>query len=219
MPAYALSETLVLDRSRSACAAWLGAVTDGRMPLRRRRDGGTTRALAARRRLARRCRRADPPGACCSSSRWRRCGCSGSTPAAPGAAVLAVRAARSSRSRRGPSRNTASTAVRSPIASEGGVTFWTGNHPLAIGDGDLAANPDIKLRKPQFRARAPRPVTPKQLEPLYYREALAAHRGASRAGGSALEARKAVLHRRCRSARRTRCTRRGIASRRSASYC
>ncbi len=32
------------------------------------------------------------------------------------------------------------------VASEGGVTFWTGNHPLAIGEGDLAANPDLKRR-------------------------------------------------------------------------
>ena len=42
------------------------------------------------------------------------------------------------------------------IASEGGVTFWTGNHPLARGEGDLAANPDIKLADIAFRARAPR---------------------------------------------------------------
>jgi len=30
------------------------------------------------------------------------------------------------------------------VASEGGVTFWTGNPPLAIGEGDMAANPVIK---------------------------------------------------------------------------
>ena len=32
------------------------------------------------------------------------------------------------------------------VASDGGVTFWTGNHPLATGDGDMAANPRLKLR-------------------------------------------------------------------------
>jgi hypothetical protein len=58
------------------------------------------------------------------------------------------------------------------IASEGGVTFWTGNHPLAIGEGDLAANPDLKQAEIAFRAAHPG-LTPEQLEPLYYRDALA----------------------------------------------
>ena len=35
------------------------------------------------------------------------------------------------------------------VASEGGITFWTGNHPLAVGDGDLAANPAIKHVEPR----------------------------------------------------------------------
>ena len=39
------------------------------------------------------------------------------------------------------------------VASEGGVTFWTGNHPLAVGDGDLAANPAIKRAELEFRRR------------------------------------------------------------------
>jgi 4-amino-4-deoxy-L-arabinose transferase-like glycosyltransferase len=56
------------------------------------------------------------------------------------------------------------------VASEGGVTFWTGNHPLARGEGDLAANPDIKVAELDFRARHPG-LTAEQLEPLYYREA------------------------------------------------
>ena len=43
------------------------------------------------------------------------------------------------------------------VASEGGITFWTGNHPLATGDGDMAANPEIKrantaLRTPVSRS-------------------------------------------------------------------
>jgi len=58
------------------------------------------------------------------------------------------------------------------IASEGGVTFWTGNHPLAVGDGDLAANPQIKQAEIEFR-RAHASLTPEALEPLYYRDALA----------------------------------------------
>jgi len=57
------------------------------------------------------------------------------------------------------------------IASEGGVTFWTGNHPLARGEGDLAANPDIKLAEIAFRRARP-DLTAEQLEPLYYRDAL-----------------------------------------------
>jgi 4-amino-4-deoxy-L-arabinose transferase-like glycosyltransferase len=58
------------------------------------------------------------------------------------------------------------------IASEGGVTFWTGNHPLATGEGDMAANPEIKMSEIQFRRRHPG-LTQEELEPLYYREALA----------------------------------------------
>jgi 4-amino-4-deoxy-L-arabinose transferase-like glycosyltransferase len=57
------------------------------------------------------------------------------------------------------------------VASEGGVTFWTGNHPLAVGDGDLAANPAIKRAELAFRAAHPG-LTPEQLEPLYYRDAV-----------------------------------------------
>src|SRR4029079_15473852 len=57
------------------------------------------------------------------------------------------------------------------IASEGGVTFWTGNHPLAVGDGDLAANPEIKQAEMEFR-RAHAGLAPEALEPLYYRDAL-----------------------------------------------
>ena len=75
------------------------------------------------------------------------------------------------------------------IASEGGVTFWTGNHPLARGEGDLAANPDLKRAELAFRAAHPG-LTPAQLEPLYYHDALTwirAHPGAA----IALVARKA----------------------------
>jgi hypothetical protein len=66
------------------------------------------------------------------------------------------------------------------VASEGGVTFWTGNHPLARGEGDLAANPDLKRADLEFRSAHPG-LTAEQLEPLYYRDAvawIAAHPGA-----------------------------------------
>ena len=57
------------------------------------------------------------------------------------------------------------------VASEGGVTFWTGNHRLAIGEGDLAANPEIKQAELEFR-RAHEGLSAEALEPLYYRDAL-----------------------------------------------
>ena len=57
------------------------------------------------------------------------------------------------------------------IASEGGVTFWTGNHALARGDGDLAANPDLKHAELQFRRSHPG-LSAEALEPMYYQDAL-----------------------------------------------
>ncbi len=36
------------------------------------------------------------------------------------------------------------------------MTFWTGNHPLARGEGDLAANPDLKQRRAGIQASASR---------------------------------------------------------------
>ena len=57
------------------------------------------------------------------------------------------------------------------VAADGGVTFWTGNHPLARGEGDLAANPELKRAEIAFRASlGPRPA--EDLEPLYYADAL-----------------------------------------------
>lgn len=58
------------------------------------------------------------------------------------------------------------------VASDGGVTFWTGNHPLATGEGDLAANPQLKLAHQRLRAQYPG-ISEQDLEPIYYREALA----------------------------------------------
>jgi hypothetical protein len=57
------------------------------------------------------------------------------------------------------------------VASEGGVTFWTGNHPLATGEGDLAANPELKRANLALRSQHPG-LTPEALEPVYYRQAL-----------------------------------------------
>ena len=58
-----------------------------------------------------------------------------------------------------------------PAAATGGVNFWTGNHPLATGEGDLAANPAIKQADLEFRAAHPG-LTAEALEPIYYRESL-----------------------------------------------
>jgi 4-amino-4-deoxy-L-arabinose transferase-like glycosyltransferase len=57
------------------------------------------------------------------------------------------------------------------VASEGGVTFWTGNHREAQGEGDLAANPRLKQLNREFRARHAN-LTEEELESIYYREAL-----------------------------------------------
>jgi 4-amino-4-deoxy-L-arabinose transferase-like glycosyltransferase len=58
------------------------------------------------------------------------------------------------------------------VASEGGVTFWTGNHPLAVGDGDLAANP--RLKEDNLRLRAEHPgLSEEEMERFYYEEAFA----------------------------------------------
>lgn len=57
------------------------------------------------------------------------------------------------------------------IATDGGVTFWTGNHPLAIGEGDMAANPAIRRAHQQLRAAHP-DRTEQSMEPIYWAEAL-----------------------------------------------
>lgn len=56
------------------------------------------------------------------------------------------------------------------VSAQGGVNFWIGNHPLAVGEGDLAANPQIKAANLELRARHPG-LDAVQLEPVYYREA------------------------------------------------
>jgi 4-amino-4-deoxy-L-arabinose transferase-like glycosyltransferase len=57
------------------------------------------------------------------------------------------------------------------VATEGGVTFWTGNHPHARGEGDLASNPHLKLESQALRRQYPA-LSEEAMEPVYYREAL-----------------------------------------------
>jgi 4-amino-4-deoxy-L-arabinose transferase-like glycosyltransferase len=57
------------------------------------------------------------------------------------------------------------------VAADGGVTFWTGNNPLAVGEGDMAANPAIKHANQVLRAAHP-DLTEEQMERVYYREGL-----------------------------------------------
>jgi 4-amino-4-deoxy-L-arabinose transferase-like glycosyltransferase len=56
------------------------------------------------------------------------------------------------------------------VASDGGVTFWTGNNALAIGEGDMAANPHLKIASQELKARHPG-LSEEQMEPVYFREA------------------------------------------------
>ena len=57
------------------------------------------------------------------------------------------------------------------VASDGGVTFWTGNNALAHGEGDMAANPHLKLANQALRAAHPG-LTEEEFEPIYYRESV-----------------------------------------------
>jgi hypothetical protein len=59
------------------------------------------------------------------------------------------------------------------VAADGGVNFWIGNHPLAIGEGDLAANPSIKQAHVGFRS-ALQHLSPEQREPYYVDAAIRA---------------------------------------------
>lgn len=54
-------------------------------------------------------------------------------------------------------------------ASHGGVTLWTGNNPLATGEGDLAANPEMGKARVALEDSYPG-FTNQQLDEIYYRE-------------------------------------------------
>jgi 4-amino-4-deoxy-L-arabinose transferase-like glycosyltransferase len=169
MPAYALSEQLA-SALALACAAWLGAVTDG-APATRDARSGVTRALVA-------------AGLAAGIGALTR---PGHLFFLPLAALLLFWRAPDGRSgvRRALLFTVLALAAIAPwtvrnavvhrqfvaIASSGGVNFWIGNHREAIGDGDLAANPHLKLRNAEFRARHAG-LSEEALEPLYYREAL-----------------------------------------------
>ena len=168
MPAYALSEQLA-SLLALGCAAWLGAVTDG-PPAARDARGGTTRALIA-------------AGLAAGAGALTR---PGQLFVLPLAALLLIWRAPDRRAglRRAllftalallaiapwTLRNAIAYRQFVPIASSGGVNFWIGNHPEAIGDGDLAANPQLKLRNAEFRATHAG-LSEEALERLYYRDA------------------------------------------------
>jgi hypothetical protein len=54
-------------------------------------------------------------------------------------------------------------------ASHGGVTLWTGNNPLATGEGDLAANPEMGKARVALEDNHPG-FNNQQLDDVYYRE-------------------------------------------------
>ena len=56
-------------------------------------------------------------------------------------------------------------------AAHGGITFWTGNNPLASGEGDMAANPDLRRAAVAFEEQH-QGLSAQELDSLYYREAL-----------------------------------------------
>jgi 4-amino-4-deoxy-L-arabinose transferase-like glycosyltransferase len=58
------------------------------------------------------------------------------------------------------------------VAANGGVTFWTGNHPLARGDGDLVSNPELRSDYERLRAQH-RDLSDEDMEPVLYRDAFA----------------------------------------------
>jgi len=57
------------------------------------------------------------------------------------------------------------------FAAHGGVTFWTGNNPLARGEGDLAANPEMKRARIALEAQHAG-ISSADMDAVYYREAL-----------------------------------------------
>lgn len=163
LPAYALSETIYSPLAL-ACGWYLGTVLDGPAGGDRRRDGvaalsaGILAGLAA---LARSSALAFAGlGAIFLASRRRH------------ALALALLAGAAAVIAPWTVRNAAVFGRPILVAADGGVNIWIGNHPLATGEGDLAANPALKAAHVAFRDRLAN-LTPEEREPYYYRAALA----------------------------------------------
>jgi 4-amino-4-deoxy-L-arabinose transferase-like glycosyltransferase len=56
-------------------------------------------------------------------------------------------------------------------AAHGGVTLWTGNNPLAHGEGDLAANPEMGLARKALEDRHPG-LSNQAMDDVYYSEVM-----------------------------------------------
>ena len=102
------------------------------------------------------------------------------------------------------------------VASEGGVTFWTGNHPLAAAKA--TSPPTWRSSEAELALRRGIPASPRS---SWSRSTTATRsRGSPRNPGAGwLLERAKRSTRSCRSARRMRYTRRGIGSRRSCRIC
>lgn len=163
LPAYALSETIYSPLAL-ASGWYLGHILDGPAAADRRRRGlaalaaGILAGLAA---LARSSALAFA-GLAAVVLACRRRHALALALLAGAAAVIAPWTA----------RNAAVFGRPILVAADGGVNVWIGNHPLAIGEGDLAANPALKAAHVAFRDRLAH-LTPEEREPYYYRAALA----------------------------------------------
>jgi hypothetical protein len=162
--AYALSEAVYAPLVLSS-AAVAGLVTDRRNPAREPHEGrhllvaGMLAGLAA---LTRSAALAFLPllaGLLCVQRRWRL-----AVVLALGAGTIVLPWTL---------RNLAIHDRLVLVAADGGVNFWIGNHPLAIGEGDLAANPAIKQAHVGFRT-ALQHLSPEQREPYYFDAAVRA---------------------------------------------
>jgi len=166
LPAYALSETIYSPLALAA-AWWLGSILDGPAPasgaasvtgVRPALAAGVLAGLAA---LAR-------------SSGLAFAGLAAAAVALRGRASLALALVLGTAAVVGPwtARNLVVFGRPILVAADGGVNVWIGNHPLAVGEGDLAANPALKAAHVAFRDRLAH-LTPEEREPHYYRAALA----------------------------------------------
>ena len=150
-----LSEALVLG-ARARRVLLLGSLIDGRIRCAESNSRTTCDRACSSAGIVGGLAILDPPGDVVLPAAGGDCGCSAQRRARAGAAIVAV----------GALLVVAPWTLRNYrvygrfvlVASEGGVTFWTGNHPLAHGEGDLAANPAIKRAELAARARRTRPA-------------------------------------------------------------